>query len=140
MSTATAIAPHIEYEVIEETKHQVVVIAFLSCDITSPDRAYELGNQLQSLIKHEANQYFVVDCAKVRSLGSTAFSEILSFVRKARPVWVCNLDHSLRIGAALVGLESCVRFAADRRAAIREADRAAHWDQEDTADYPQVMR
>lgn len=135
MSITTTTA-HIAYELIEGTQHQVVVIEFLSHDITSPSHARELGEQLDWLIRPQLRQYFVLDCAGVRSLGSTAFSEILSFVHEAKPVWVCNLDDSLRLGASLVGLDNWVKFAANRRAAIKEAERTAEWDEEDTVDYP----
>jgi anti-anti-sigma regulatory factor len=140
MSTATTIQAHIAYEVIEDSNHQVVVIEFLSHDMASPARAHELGTQLHSLIHLHTPQYFIIDCANVRALGSTAFSEIVSFVRKARPVWVCNLDGTLRLGAALVGLDNWARFAATRRAAITEAERTARWDDEDTVYYPAWRR
>jgi hypothetical protein len=136
MSTATTIQAHIRYEVIEDTKHQLVVIEFLSHEITSPACARELGEQLQSLLRPRVPQYFIIDCAGVRSLGNTAFSEIVSFVRKARPVWVCNLDNSLRLGSTMVGLDNWAKFAANRRAAVKEAERTAQWDEEDTVDYP----
>jgi hypothetical protein len=139
MSSTTAIQPHIAYDVIEATNYQVVVIEFVSHDITSPSHARELGKQLHSLIRSQPLQYFVIDCAGVRSLGSTAFSEIVSFVHK-RPVWVCNLDNTLRLGAALVGLENWARFAGNRRAAIEEAERTARWDEEDTAHNPAWAR
>jgi anti-anti-sigma regulatory factor len=136
MSTATAIEAHIEYEVVKDNKHQVVIIQFLSHEITSPRHAEELGEQLHSLIHPYKLQYFILDCAGVKALGSTAFSEIASFVRHARPVWICNLDHVLRLGASLVGLDDLARFAATRRAAIQEAESTADSDQEDTVDYP----
>ena len=136
MSTATANQAHITYEVIEDTNHQVVVVEFLHHDFASPAHAQELGKQLQSLIRYQPPQYFIIDCARVRALGSTAFSEIMSFVHKARPVWVCNLDVALRPGASLIGLDNWVRYAANRRAAIAEAERTARWDEEDTVDYP----
>ncbi len=136
MSTATTGQTHIAYELIEGTNHQVVIIEFLSHHITSPAHARELGEQLCSLLRPRPSQYFVLDCAGVRSLGSTAFSEILTFVHKARPVWFCNLDGSLRLGASLIGLDNWAKFAADRRAAIKEAERTARWDEEDTVDYP----
>jgi hypothetical protein len=136
MSTATTGEADITYELIENTKHQVVVIGFLSHEITSPARSCVLGEQLQSLIRPGPRQYFVIDCAGVRSLGSTAFSEIASFVRNARPVWICNLDHPLRLGAAVVGLDNWARFAANRGAAIKEAERTARWDEEDTVHDP----
>jgi anti-anti-sigma regulatory factor len=136
MSTATTIQAHIAYERIEYTNYEVVVIEFVSHEIGSPARARELGEQLHSLIRPQPPQYFVIDCAGVRFLGSTAFGELLAFVRKARPVWLCNLDERLRLGAALIGLDGCARFAANRRAAIKEAERTARQDEEDTIDYP----
>jgi anti-anti-sigma regulatory factor len=136
MSTTTAIQTHIAYELIENTDHQVVVIEFVSHDIISPAHARELGEQLHSLIRPQPAQYFVIDCAGVRALGSSAFSELVSFVQKAKPVWVCNLDNTLRLGAALVGLDNWAKFAANRSAAINEAERTARWDEDDTVDYP----
>jgi len=134
MLTATTTQTHIAYELVEDTNHQVVIIEFLSHEIASPAHAQELGEQLRSLIRPELVQYFVIDCAGVRSLGSTAFGEIVSFVHRARPVWVCNLDYMLHFGAALVGLDNWARFAANRRAAIEEALRTAQWDEEDGVD------
>jgi anti-anti-sigma regulatory factor len=131
MSTTTAIQAHIAYELIEHADHQVVIIEFRSHDIAGPAHARELGEQLSTLIRRQPSQYFVIDFAGVRALGSSAFGEILSFVRKARPVWVCNLDETLRLGAFLIGLDNWARFAADRRAAIAEAERTARWDEED---------
>jgi anti-anti-sigma regulatory factor len=136
MSTATTIQAHIASELIEDTNHDVVVIEFESHDIASPVHARELGEQLNSLMRPHSLQYFVIDFARARSVGSTAFGEIVSFVRKARPVWVCNLDAKLRLGASLIGLDECAKFAANRRMAINEAIRTARRDEEDTVDYP----
>jgi anti-anti-sigma regulatory factor len=136
MSTTTTMQAHIAYELIENTKHQVVVIEYVSQDITSSAHARELGEQLDCLIQPQLRRYFVLDFGGVRSLGSTAFSEILSFVHEAKPVWVCNLDEPLRLRASLIGLDNWVKFAANRPAAIKEAERTAQWDEEDTVDYP----
>jgi anti-anti-sigma regulatory factor len=140
MSTATTVQTHIAYELIEDTKHQVVVIEFLSHEIVTTAHARELGEELNSLLRPQPLQYFVIDCAGVRALGSTAFSEILTFVHRARPVWICNLDNTLRLGAAMIGLDNWARFAANRYAAIKEAERTARWDAEDTVDYPAWKR
>jgi anti-anti-sigma regulatory factor len=126
---------HIAYELIKDTNHDVVVIEFESYDFASPVQARELGEQLNSLIQSHSLQYFVIDFAKVRTLGSTAFGEIVSFVRKATPVWVCNLDETLRLGASLSGLDDCAQFAANRHVAINKAARTARRDEEDTVDY-----
>jgi anti-anti-sigma regulatory factor len=136
MSTATAVQAQITYDLIEDTNHQVVIIDFASHDITSSAHARELGEQLQSLIRPRSLQYFVIDFAAVRSLGNTAFSEVVSFVRKARPGWACNLDETLRLGASLSGLDDCVTFVANRHAAIKQAERAAREAGEETVDYP----
>jgi len=136
MSTATSIQAHIAYELIDGTNHDVVVIEFVTHDIISPVHARELGEQLNSLIRPHSLRYFVIDFANAQSLGSRAFGEIVSFVRKATPVWVCNLDDRLRLGASLVGLDDCAKFAANRRVAISEASRTARLDEEDTVDYP----
>jgi anti-anti-sigma regulatory factor len=137
MSTATTLQAHIAYELIEDTNHDVVIIEFLSQEIAGSVHARELGEQLNSLIRPDSLQYFIIDFAKVRSLGSTAFGEIVSFVRKATPVWICNLDATLRLGASLIGLDDCAKFAANRRVAIKEAARTARADEEDTVDYPE---
>jgi hypothetical protein len=127
MSPSTTSQAHIAYELIEDAKHQVVIIEFLSHDIGTSDHARELGEQLDSLIRPQARQHFVIDCAGVRTLGNTAFREIAAFVLKAKGVWVCNLNEKLRFGANLIGLDTRAKFAADRRAAIAEAQ-TAPWD------------
>jgi hypothetical protein len=131
MSTTLTAFDHIAYELIEGTNHQVVVIEFVSPDITSPAEARELGTQLGLLIRPRPSQYFVIDFAGVRSLGSAVFSEILTFVHTAKPVWVCNLDNSLWREAYMIGLDNWVRCAANRQVAIAEAERTARWDEED---------
>ena len=136
MSTATAIPAHITYDLIEDSNHQVVIIDISSHDIASPAHARELGEQLDSLIRPRSLQYFVIDFAAVRSLGNTAFSEVVSFVRKARPVWVCNLDEKLRLGASMSGLDDCAKFVANRHEAIKQAERTAREADEETVDYP----
>jgi anti-anti-sigma regulatory factor len=106
MSTTMTIQAHIAYELIENTDHQVVIVEFLSHDIATSAHARELGEQLRSLLRPQPRQYFVIDCTGVRSLGSTAFGEIVSFVHQTKAVWVCNLDNQLRFGAALIGLDN----------------------------------
>jgi anti-anti-sigma regulatory factor len=132
MSTATTIHAHIAYELIEDANHQVLIIDFLSPEISTSGHARELGEQLHSLIRSQPHQYFVIDFAGVRSLGSTAFSEIASFVQKAKSVWVCNLNSKLQIGADFVGLDAWARFAVNRLSAIEEAERTARRDKVDS--------
>jgi anti-anti-sigma regulatory factor len=136
MSTETAIQAHIAYELIDDHKPDVVVIEFLSPEIASPREARELAAQLESLIRPELPQVFVIDFENVRSFGSTAFGTIVSFARQARRLFVCNTPKNLRLGAALIGLDGYAEFFADRLSAVHEARKAATCDQDDTAEYP----
>jgi anti-anti-sigma regulatory factor len=136
MSTTT-VQHHIAYELIDEAHPDVVAIEFVSQQITSPVHARELGEQLDSLIRPELPQNFVLDMGNVRALGSTAFGEIVAFARKVGGLWVCNMHPELRLGASLIGLDDCAEFVANRYAAINRARRAALCG-EDTVDYPSL--
>jgi anti-anti-sigma regulatory factor len=113
-----------------------VVIEFLNEEIASPLHARELGAQLDSLIRPDLPRDFVIDFGTVGSLGSTAFSEIVRFARKVDRLCVCNLHESLRIGAALSGLDDCAESFASRQEAIDRARTVAMGDEDDTVDYP----
>jgi anti-anti-sigma regulatory factor len=136
MSRTTTIHAHIAYDLIDDTDPEVIAVEFLSQEIAGPYQARELGEQLDSLIRPDLPQSFVIDFGNVRTLGSTAFGAIVCFARKAESLCVCNLQEHLRLGATLIGLDECAEFAPSRRAAINAARRAAMRDQEATVDYP----
>ena len=136
MSTATTIQAHIAYELIDDTDPDVVVIDFLSHVMADPAHAHELQEQLESLIRPDLPQNFVIDFRNVRSLGSSAFGAIVTFMRQVHQVKVCNLDGNLRFGAALSGLDDCTEYAISRQVAINLARQGARRDMEDTAEYP----
>jgi anti-anti-sigma regulatory factor len=136
MSVTTTSQAHIAYELIDDTDPEIVVIEFLTHEVASALHSRELGEQLESLIGTELPQHFVIDFANVRSLGSTAFGEIVAFARKVRHLGVCNMQDKLRLGASLVGLDDFVDLAANRRVAINQARRAAMQGLEETVDYP----
>ena len=124
MYAATTCPAHIAYELIDDADPQVVVIEFTRHEIASSQHSRELGEQLRSLIGTALPQNFVIDFAKVNSLGSTAFSEIVSFARNVNRLSVCNMQDQLRLGASLIGLDEFVDLAVNRRAAINLARRA----------------
>jgi anti-anti-sigma regulatory factor len=136
MSTSTAIQTHIAFELIDDDHPEVVVIEFLSHDLAGPFLACELREQLRSLLRANFPHNYVLDFGNVRAMGSTVFGEIISFVRRAGQVRVCNIHDSLRLGASMIGLDDCVEFAPSRRAAIEAALRAARRGEEETVDYP----
>jgi hypothetical protein len=136
MSHATATHAHIAYELIGQDDPEVVVIMILSHQIVGPLESYELGEQLGALIHDDLPSNYVIDFDNVWSLGSTAFAEIARFVHRVWRVRFCNIDSTLQLGAALIGLEGSVEFCDSRHAAIRAARRDARRGEEDTVDYP----
>jgi anti-anti-sigma regulatory factor len=130
VETSTSNQAHIAYELVEENDPKLVVITFLSRDLGGPTPARSLGEQLNSLIRPDLPREFVIDFGNVRFLGSTAFGELVAFVRKVGRVHVCNMDPTLRLGASLIGLDAFVWFAASRDKAIRAALRGVE-DRED---------
>jgi anti-anti-sigma regulatory factor len=136
MSPTTTIQAHIAYELMDDTNPEVVAIELLSQEIVGPVQARELGEQLDSLIRPGLAQNFVIDFGNVRSLGSTAFGEIVTFAQKVGRLYVCNMQKNLRLGAALIGLDDWAEYATNRRVAINGARRAAKPGEEDTVDYP----
>ncbi len=127
MASRSWVAAHIAYELIGELEPTMVVIEFLTREIGSPILARQFGEQLCSLIDPDSPRYFVLDFKNVRMIGSTGFAEIVSFVRKAGRVAVCNMPATLELGAAIIGLEDHAEFALDRQSAIdagmKEIDR-----------------
>jgi anti-anti-sigma regulatory factor len=138
MSAVATHQAHIGYQLIDEHHPDVTVIEFLSRDVVGPTQARELREQLESLDWSGFPQSVVIDFQNVRSLGSSAFGVIASFVRRFARVRVCNISNSLRLGASLIGLDDRVEFAASRDAAIRAAVADARRGQDDTEDYPIV--
>jgi len=136
MSITTTNQAHITYELIDDTTPDLVVIEFLTHDIVGPTQAREFGRQLDSLIRSDLPRIFVIDFRDVRSLGSTAFGEIVLFARKLARLYVCNLGAQLRFGGALVGLDDCAIVGSSRWAAINAARRFARKGEDDTVDYP----
>jgi anti-sigma B factor antagonist len=122
MSDSSTIHAHIAYELVEEAEPKVVVIEFMSRAVADPNHAHELGQQLRSLIRPDLPRQYVIDFKNVRTLGSTSFGEIATFVRDVRQaggrVKFCGLDPMVRLGATLIGLDDQAEFAASRQAAI----------------------
>jgi anti-anti-sigma regulatory factor len=135
----SSIATHqalIAYELIDDDHPEVTVIEFQISDILGPHQAHELRYQLESLMSSGVPRNVVIDFRNARMLGSSAFGVIARFVRKVWRARVCNVNHSLRLGAALIGLDEWVEFADSRESAIRMALADAVQSREETADYP----
>jgi anti-anti-sigma factor len=140
MSVKSTALAHINYELIGEPRPEVMLIRFTNADIVDPDHARELGEQLASLVRNDLPRQVVLDFKDVRALGSTAFGEVASFARRVRgrngQVRVCNLRETLRLGAALIGMDAHADFADNRQWAIYQARKSATRGEDDTVDYP----
>jgi anti-anti-sigma regulatory factor len=137
MSSITAHHDLIAYELIEEEHHPEVTVIEFSCgDILGPNQARELRDELDLLIATGLPRNVVIDFRHARMLGSSAFGVIVRFVRQLASVRVCNISHSLRLGAALIGLDDWVDVSESRESAIRDAMGDARRGREETADYP----
>jgi anti-anti-sigma factor len=137
MSSVTAYESLIVYELIEVEHHPEVTVVEFSCgDILGPNQARELRDELDLLISSGVPRNVVIDFKHARMLGSSAFGVIVRFVRRLASVRVCNISHSLRLGAALIGLDDWVDIAESRDAAIQDALVDARRGREETADYP----
>ena len=84
--------------------------------------AAELSHELGELIRPELPSRYVLDFAGVRSLSSTAFGGLLSFILKVRHVGgdvaICNMEEFVRVGADIIRIGDFAVFGADRRSAI----------------------
>jgi anti-anti-sigma factor len=113
---------HIAFELNDDKNPRVVIVEFLSRAIADPGHAAELSSQLCTLIRPELPKRFVLDFEDVRSLSSTAFGALVSFVLKVRQaggqVAICNMDEFVRFGADVIRLGDYAEFADDRHVAI----------------------
>jgi anti-anti-sigma regulatory factor len=138
MSSVATNHGHIASELIGEHQADVVVIELLGPDVVGPRQARELRNQLDSLDWAGFPRHLVIDFRNVLSFGSSAFGVIAGFVRQFSTIRVCNMRKSLRLGAALIGLDERVEFVEAREAAVSGAMADARRGQDDTVDYPFV--
>lgn len=113
---------HIAYTFEDDHNRMVVIVEFLSRAIADPSHAAELSQQLSTLIRPDLPLRYVLDFAGVRSLSSTAFGSLLSFILKVRhaggQVAMCNMDEFIRFGADLIRMGNFAQFASDRKSAV----------------------
>jgi anti-anti-sigma regulatory factor len=113
---------HISYAVNNHKHSRVVTVEFLNKAIADPTHAAALSQQLSALIRPDLPCRYVLDFQGVRSLSSTAFGGLLSFILKVRhadgQVAICNMDEFVRFGADLIRVGDFAQFAGDRSSAI----------------------
>ncbi len=113
---------HIAFDLNDERHPRVVIVEFLSRAIADPAHAAELSQQLNSLLRPELPNRFVLDFEDVRSFSSTAFGALVSFILKVRhaggQVTIANMDEFVRFGAGVIRLGDYAEFSDDRESAI----------------------
>ena len=112
----------ISYAVDDHKRPRVVIVEFLSHAIADPTHAAELSQQLSMLIRPGLPCRYVLDVRGVRSLSSTAFGALLSFILKVRhadgQVAICNMDEFVRFGADIIRIGDFAQFTDDRASAV----------------------
>jgi anti-anti-sigma factor len=113
---------HISYDLDDQKHPHVVIVEFLSDAVVDTTHAAELSQQLNALIRPNLPCRYVLDFQGVRSLSSTAFGAVLSFILKVRHadgrVAICNMEEFVRFAADLIRIGDFAQFARDRVSAI----------------------
>ena len=108
----------IAYTLDSRTQPRVVIVEFLCHAIADPEHAAELSHELGALVRPDLPIRYVLDFEGVRSLSSTAFGALLSFILRVRHaggfVAICNMDEFVRFGADTIRIGDFALFAADR--------------------------
>jgi anti-anti-sigma factor len=107
-----------------ENHDDALVVEITSRSISDPTAATELGHQLVSLIRPGGVNHFVLDFQNVKSMSSTAFGALMSFILKVREqggaVKICNMDEFVRFGADIVRVGDYAQFHDDVQTALED--------------------
>src|SRR5262249_40117455 len=111
---------HIAYELIDEPR--AVVVEFLSHAVADPTHAAEFGQQLGELARPDLPNRYLLDFQNVRSMSSTGFGALVTFVLKVRQaggrVVICNMEEFVRFGADVIRLGDYAPIIESRQAAL----------------------
>ncbi len=113
---------HIAFDLNDDRYPRVVIVEFLTHAIADAAHSAELSQQLSTLIRPDLPKNFVLDFEDVRSLSSSAYGALVSFILKVRQaggkVSICNMDDFVRFGADVIHLGDYVLFSDDRQSAV----------------------
>jgi anti-sigma B factor antagonist len=106
----------------------VAVVEIRTKDIQGPQLAQELGHELALVMAQDWAKKLLIDFRRVGFLSSTGFAAIFKLVSRAkaegREVKLCGMEHGVRLGAEIVGLQKVVEMHDDEASALRAFEQA----------------
>ena len=101
----------------------VAVVEICTKELQGVQLAQELDHELTVVMAQDWAGRIVIDFRKVAYLSSTGFAAIFKLVSRARAegrqVKFCAMEHGVRLGAEIVGLDKVAEIHDDEGAALR---------------------
>jgi anti-sigma B factor antagonist len=119
--------PDFQYIRVSMVK-DIAVAEVLVKDLQGPKAAQELGAELALVTAQEWAKRLVVKVGKVGFMSSTGFAILFRLVSQAkaegRQVKLCGMQHGVRLGAEIVGLDKVAEIHDSEDQALRAFDPA----------------
>jgi anti-anti-sigma factor len=100
----------------------VAVIEIRTKELQGVQLAEHLGAELALVIAQDWARRILINFRKVGYLSSTGFAAIFKLVRRARAegreVKLCGMEHGVRLGAEIVGLDKVAEIHQNERSAL----------------------
>ncbi len=113
--------PDFQYLRVSMVK-EVAVVEVLTKDVQGPKAAQELGAELALVAAQEWAKRLLVNFSRVGFLSSTGFAVLFRLVSQAkaegRQVKLCGMQHGVRLGAEIVGLDKVADIHANEESAL----------------------
>jgi len=92
----------------------VVLVEIISKDLQGPEAARALGAELSLVSVQEWAKRLLLDFRRISYLSSTGFAVLFKlvsrFVAAGGQIKLCNMEHGIRLGAEIVGLDKVVEI------------------------------
>jgi anti-anti-sigma factor len=101
----------------------VAVVEICTKELQGLQLAQELGHELALVMAQDWARRLLINFHRVAFLSSTGFAAIFKLVSRAaaegREVKLCGMEHGVRLGAEIVGLDKVVEIHPDEASALR---------------------
>ena len=101
----------------------VAVFEICTKELQGLQLAQELGHELALVMAQDWARRILIDFRKVGYLSSTGFAAIFKLASRARAegreVKLCGMEHGVRLGSEIVGLEKVVEIHENEATALR---------------------
>jgi anti-sigma B factor antagonist len=108
--------------------NDVVIVEIISKDLASPAAARELGTELAVISAQDWAKQLLLNFKRISYLSSTGFAVLFKlvseFTKKGGQLKISNLEHSIRLGAEIVGLDKVANIYDTEAAALAAFNKA----------------